>query len=180
VQPLRRWVPASAGDLARASTQSNDGPLEKLSPKDMAFCAELAFNGGVAVSEEGFKAEAELLRMRQAGLLDLQRDQAPPFAVTRVALSDKARALLSGKGRTTTNRDRTRVAENAARAASSSDPGQGQTLRRNGFEVARGMINAAVKSEIASWNAKGRPGGYGTLETHILARISRIETPFPG
>jgi hypothetical protein len=146
------------------------------SAKDIAFCSELAFHGGVAVTEQGFKAEAELLRMRQAGLLEIQRDEIPPFAVIRVALSPKARELLSRRGRTTTEAPRTGLLDNAAPPP---DPKQERILRRNGFEVARGMINAAVKSEIAAWKAAGGPGGYAALETRILTRISQIEVPIP-
>ncbi|MDR3535115.1 MAG: hypothetical protein P4L71_01320 [Acetobacteraceae bacterium] len=149
--------------------------MEEPSPKGLAFCAELAVHGGVAVSEQGFKAEAELLQMRQAGLLDLQRDEAPPFAVTRVALSHKARELLAEPDRTTTDGSRTDVAGNVPKTAVAK---QEQVLRRNGFEVARGMITAAVKSEIAAWNAEGEPEGYAGLEARILARIARIEVPF--
>lgn len=175
MQPVRRWVPRSARDLPRTSVQPDDVQSEEPSAKELAFCAELAFHGGVAISDGGFKAEAELLRMRQAGLLDLQRDDAPPFAVTRVALSQKARQLLAGSNRTVTDGDRTGDAENEAKAPAAK---QEQVLRRNGFEVARGMITAAIKSEIAGWNAEGGTEGYAALEARILARISRIEGPF--
>jgi hypothetical protein len=172
VQPFRRWVPGPVGTGAsRADVPPMDG-----SAKDIAFCSELAFHGGVAVAEQGFKAEAELLRMRQAGLLEIRREESPPFAVTRVALSPKARDLLSRRGRTTAEGIRTGILDNAAAAP---DPKQERILRRNGFEVARGMINAAVKSEIAAWKAAGGPGGYAALETRILTRISQIEVPIP-
>jgi hypothetical protein len=146
------------------------------SAKDMAFCSELSFHGGVAESEQGFKAEAELVRMRQAGLLDLERNEKPPFAVTRVALSPTARNMLAGRqpigaaGRGAGTREETMPVL---------DPTQQRRLRCNGFEVARGMISAAVKSELASWHAAGSPGGTAGLETRMLTRISQIDVPFP-
>ena len=140
----------------------------------------LLSHGGVAVAEEGFKAEAELLRMRRAGLLDLQRDQAPPFAVTRVALSPKARELVSRAGRAKTSGGRDGCCRERDEAGGDARiPQQEWTLRRSGFEVARGMLNAAVKSEIAAWKVAGGPGGYSALEIRILTRISEIEAPFP-
>jgi hypothetical protein len=179
VQPLRRWVPGTARPPAPAGTLPVDAPLEEASRQDIAFCSELLSHGGVAVAEAGFKAEAELLRMRQAGLLDLQRDQVPPFAVTRVALSQKARELVSKDGRARTGGSRNGVGGTETKPAATLDAKQERMLRRNGFEVARGMLNAAVKSEIAAWKAAGGPGGYRALETRILTRITEIEAPFP-
>jgi hypothetical protein len=179
VQKLRRWVPGTAQAPAPAATKPVDAPVEAVSGQDIAFCTELLSHGGVAVAEAGFKAEAELLRMRQAGLLDLQRDQVPPFAVTRVALSQKARELVSRAGSARTGGSRKGGAGTEMKPAPTLDAKQERTLRRNGFEVARGMLNAAVKSEIAAWKAAGGPGGYRALETRILTRITEIEVPFP-
>jgi hypothetical protein len=187
VQPLRRWVPGAAKHPAAAGVLPADGPaggpadgpLVEASPQDIAFCLALHSHGGVAVAEDGFKAEAELLRMRRAGLLDLQRDQAPPFAVTRVALSPKARELVSRAGRGKAGGGREGVAANEKKQATTAESRQEWTLRRSGFEVARGMLNAAVKSEIAAWKGAGGPGGYSALEIRILTRISEIEVPFP-
>ena len=167
MQQLRRWVPGPARDAVRAAAVR----LEEASAKDIAFCSEFAFHGGVAVSEHGFQAEAELVRMRQAGLLDLQRDQAPPFAVTRVTLSPSARELLSGRARAP-------VTEAVPATPLPKEPKLDQNVRRHGFEVARGMITAAVKAELASWCAAAEPGGAAGLETRILTRISQIEAPF--
>jgi hypothetical protein len=153
---------------------------DEVSAKDIAFCSEFAFHGGVAVSEQGFKAEAELVRMRQAGLLDLQRDETPPFAVTRVALSAAARELLSGRGRPMSMDDKADGGKTATAVQQPAlDPEQQRRLRRNGFEIARGMISAAMKTEFASWIAAGSPGGPAGLEVRILTRISQIEVPFP-
>jgi hypothetical protein len=187
VQPLRRWVPGAAKSATAAGVLPAggaadgpvDGPLAEASPQDIAFCLALHSHGGIAVAEEGFKAEAELLRMRRAGLLDLQRDQAPPFAVTRVALSPKARELVSRAGRGKTSGGRDGVAAHQKKPAPTVDSRQEWTQRRSGFEVARGMLNAAVKSEIAAWKVAGGPGGYSALEIRILTRISEIEAPFP-
>lgn len=177
MQTLRRWVPGTA--RTPASSPPPHAPVEAASRQDLAFCSELLAHGGVAVAEAGFKAEAELLRMRQAGLLDLERDQVPPFAVTRVALSQKARELVSRDGRARTDDSRNGGAGTGIRPAAPLDAKQARMLRRNGFEVARGLLNAAVKSEIAAWQAAGEPGGYRVLETRILTRITEIEVPFP-
>jgi hypothetical protein len=178
MQPLRRWVPGSAKDPVKDKPRQDQAPLPEICPRDIAFCSELGFHGGVAVSEQGFKSEAELLRMREAGLLDLQRDPAPPFAITRVALSAKARDLLAGRVRISTG-GQNRTAEGQPGSAGDLRQAQEKVLRRNGFEVARGMIAAGVKSEIAAWKAAGGPGGYATLEARILTRIGQIEIPFP-
>ena len=179
MQPLRRWVPGAARNSTPADSPPVDGLSEEVAPRDIAFCAALQSHGGVAVAEEGFKAEAELLRMRRAGLLDLQRDQAPPFVVTRVALSQKARDLLSRPGRTKTGGGGDGGATSERKPAATPDTQQAWMLRRSGFEVARGMLNAAVKSEIAAWKGAGGPGGYAALELRILTRITEIKVPFP-
>jgi hypothetical protein len=152
--------------------------MPDISPPDMEFCSELHRYGGVAVAEQGFAMEGELLRMRQAGLLDLQRDKAPPHAITRVTLSLKARELLFARSGTKAGGDQPVVVGNATRPPVTQDPKQTSMLRRNGFEVARGMCNAAVKSEMAIWKAAGGPGGYASLEKRVLTRIAAIEAPF--
>jgi hypothetical protein len=70
------------------------------------------------------------------------------------------------------------------------DTTQERLLRRHGFEVARGMISAVVKTELASWNATEQGGESVAreaqvltrigkiLETRILTRISQIASPF--
>ncbi|HEX3575607.1 MAG TPA: hypothetical protein VHU42_13475 [Rhodopila sp.] len=179
MQPLRRWVPGPAPDASRAGNRPVDEPFGQASAEDIAFCSQLLVHGGVAIAEDGFDAEADLLRMRQAGLLELQRDQAPPFAVTRVALSQKARERLSKGQPVATGREQKREIATAMKPATPPDSKPERMLRRNGFEVARGMLNAAVKSEIAAWVAAGGPGGCTALETRILTRISAIEAPFP-
>ncbi|HET6307825.1 MAG TPA: hypothetical protein VFG12_11600 [Rhodopila sp.] len=170
MQPLRRWVPAR---LPAAPEQpSLDALLQDIAPQDIEFCAALQANGGVAAAEDGFQAEAELLRLRRAGLLDLQRDQTPPFAITRVALSQKARDLVQIAART-------KAPDRSAKPpAAAPEQQHSWMLRRSGFEVARGMLNAAVKSEFAAWKKEGGPGGYAALETRILTRIGDVKVPF--
>jgi hypothetical protein len=142
---------------------------DAVSAKDLAFCAEFAQCGGVAASSRGFRAEAELLRMQRVGLLDLQRDAAAPFAVIRVTMTDRARALVS--------------APKPARAAPAKAPvagdGDAKSQRSHGFEVARGVLSAAIKAELSSWHAQGEPGGAAALETRVMTRISHIPVPFP-
>jgi hypothetical protein len=173
-------VPGAARDAAGAGARANPAPSAKFTAQDIEFCAELQRHGGVAVAETGFRAEAELLRMRQAGLLELRRDQAPPFAVTRVALTQTARDLVSRSGGTPI-RQPAGVPQGSSQSAMTGglDRKRQQMLRRNGFEVARAMCGAAVKSEIAAWMAAGEPGGCAALETRILTRITEIEVPFP-
>jgi hypothetical protein len=179
MQQLRRWVPGPPRDTVPVGTPATAVRSQEPSQKDLAFCSELAFHGGVAVSEKGFKAEVELVRMREVGLLDLQREAGPPFAVTRVALSHQARELLSGRGPVlSTGRGKDATESGAAKTAVGGDMTQERRLRRNGFEVARGMISAAVKTELASWTAASKPGGTSGLETRILTRIGQIEVPF--
>jgi hypothetical protein len=178
MQQLRRWVPGPARDTVRAIAPAAVCS-EEPSPKDLAFCSELAFHGGVAVSEKGFKADAELVRLRRTGLLDLQRETVPPFAVTRVTLSPKAREILSGQGSVSLGGGKDASQSGAGKTADGLDVKQERRLRRNGFEVARGMISAAVKTEFASWTAASNSGGMPGLEARILTRISKIEVPFP-
>ncbi len=173
MSPLRRWVPAPAPSVSRAAATPAPLCTEALSSRDIAFCEELALHGGVATSSEGFKAEAELVRLHRAGLVELQRDPQPPFAIIRVALTPAARHLGDGPWET-------------AEAAVPSQPGPApsavpeteQGWRRNGFEVARGMISAAVKAELAAWAAAGCPGGVAQAETQVMTRISRLAAPF--
>ena len=173
MEKLRRWVPGPR----RAASEADPSPAvrhEELSPRDLKFCSELALHGGLAVSEKGFAAEGDLVRMRQAGLLDLERDAVPPFVVTRVALSNKARDLLGSRREA----PRPISATPPAKDAPVRGPLSEQDFRRNGFEVARGMISVALKAEIASWNMASQPGGASGLEGRILARIGRIVAPF--
>jgi hypothetical protein len=173
MQQLRRWVPGPSRDaVGIPAPAAAFNQMAEVSAKDIAFCSEFAFHGGIAVSEQGFEAEAELVRMRQAGLLELQRDQAPPFAVTRVALSPSARAMLSGRGGIPSTDD------GARKPAAVADPKQDYRMKCNGFEVARGMMTAAVKAELASWTAAGGVGGIAGLELRILTRVSQIKAPF--
>ncbi len=178
MQPLRRWVPGPARDAASARPAPTSAPMPDISLQDVEFCSELHRHGGVAVAEQGFAAEGELLRMRQAGLLELQRDQDPPYAITRVALSLRVQELLSSRLGKKASGGQASVTDNATRPPATQDPKQIPMLRRNGFEVARGMCNAAVKSEMAAWKAAGGPGGYAALEKRVLMRIAAIEVPF--
>lgn len=177
---LRRWVPgAAAAEPARTPAARPEGlRRDDFAEKDLAFCSELAFHGGVALSEQGFNAEPVLVRMQRAGLLELQRHPDPPFAVIRVALSPAARALLSGQELARPPSDPRHVAEPLTDIPSTAGAQPDRNPRRHGFEVARGMIGAAVKSELASWCSAGRPGGEEGLETQLLIRISQIVAPF--
>ena len=179
MQPLRRWVPGTAKGAAQANPAAARVRPEDISLKDLAFCSELAFHGGVARNEEGFTAEAELLRMRQAGLLELQRTATPPFAVMQVNMSPRAYELLSRRVRGPASGSGTQVTAHAAGPVATPGQKRENILRRNGFEVARGMINAAVKSEIAAWTAEGQHGGAAALEARILTRVGQFEVPFP-
>ena len=187
---LRPWVPGPARANARAGvpvgaqTGTRAGVLrpDQVSGRDIAFCAELAAHGGVAASAQGFQAETELLRLQQAGLLDVQRDPAPPFAMIRVELSAAARDLLRAPVQAR-HEWLPNVAADAPGGEAASQATLGTTrersLRRNGFEVARGMIGVAVKAELAAWSAGGGRGGIAGLEARVMARLSQIEAPFP-
>jgi len=187
MMPLRRWVPVPAREAIVDANRAAEPGLESAIRKNMAFCAEFALYGGVAVSVEGFRAEAELVRLQKAGLVDLERDPAAPFAVTKVTLSPAARALLSGRGTpaasaadaTHTKAGKYAAPRSARQAVSTAGPTAERTLRRNGFEVARGMISAAVKAEVSSWSAQGEPGGTAAFESRLMARIMRLDCPFP-
>ncbi len=169
---LRPWIPRPVKDAVRAVAPIVTPAQQEAIPRDLAFCSELAFHGGVAVREQGFQAEQDLVRMRDAGLLELKRNEAAPFAVTRVALSQKARDILAGRGRGSV------AASGKDPPLPPADPKPDKMSRRNGFEVARGMISVAVKAELASWKAAGEPGGVAGLEVRVMARIGRIEVPF--
>ncbi|MGI4951355.1 MAG: hypothetical protein ACRYGM_06085 [Janthinobacterium lividum] len=177
MQPLRRWVPAGAAAFPAEPSAARQGASEplrrdRIGPKDMAFVAEFAAHGGQARSSDGFKGEAELVRMHRIGLLDLERSPAAPYAVTGVSLSAAARSMLAG---------------GPADAAPAPHPQPGgpqslpeeQALRRKGFEVARAMVGAAVKAEIAAWTAQGAPGGPGMLEQRVMSRINQLAAPYP-
>lgn len=186
VKPLRRWVPAPARALSDAAVQPVRGPAsdrpdtlrpnalrrDLITAKDMAFCAEFAVHGGQSRSPSGFQGEAELVRIHRAGLLDLERDTAAPYNIVVVSLSAGAYEMLSGTG-----------------PVSSAPPPQSQqrmadavttdrTHRRNGFEVARAMVGAAVKAEVAAWIGQGSPGGPRALEQRMMARITELRAPF--
>ena len=182
MQPLRRWVPGpsrnsdSCGPRLALACKDEMIPAD-IPGKDIAFCAEFAVHGGVAVSKQGFvKAETELLRMQQAGLLDLIRDAAPPFAVIRVTLSAAARGLLSGE----------QHVPSALAPAFQTMPVSGGAMetkydtsaRRNGFEVARGMIGAVIKAELSSCTADQAPQYIAALELRVMNRVSQIHAPF--
>lgn len=160
---MRRWIPGPARQTAAPAPLT----LHDISERDLAFCTEFAARGGVAASDQGFKAETELTRMQRAGLLVLQRDRAPPFAVLQVSLAPAMRELLANS----------RAAENdgplkpraAPHAATSAD----KEHYRKGFEVARGMISAAIKAELSS-----SPGQCDGFADRIMARISTLQDPF--
>ena len=179
MQPLRRWTPGPVQAQSRARTA--DSRLKEVSGKDIAFCSEFAVHGGVATSAQGFAAETELLRLQRAGLLDIERDPAPPFAMTRVALSAAARELLYGSGAATPGQAAMKSKAEPGTSPwvpSASAAAQERSLRRNGFEVARGMISAALRAELASWHAAGERGGAAALEARLVNRIDRVESPF--
>ena len=146
--------------------------LDQAAGQDLAFCAEFAAHGGVARSAEGFKGEADLIRMQQAGLLELERDASPPFDIVVVGLSAHARALLSQPATAAPSAERP-----LARESTPAHVGDRRQLR-HGFEVARGLIGAAVKTEIATWMAAGGIGGTEALEARVMARISQLPAPF--
>ncbi len=167
---LRRWVPAPARPpAAAAGLASGHSAQDAAMRDDLAFCAAFAAQGGVAESAEGFSAEPDLVRMQQAGLVDLRRDSHPPFAVTRVALSASGRAILAGSAAP--------AAAGTVPLVPAPPPAAGPA-RRNGFEVARGMIGAAIKAEVASWIAQGEPGGPAALERRLMTRVGQIGCPF--
>lgn len=177
---MRRWVPGPArGAAAAVPVQGAASVVLKLAdvlPRDLTFCSEFAVHGGLAASEQGFRAETELTRMQQAGLLVLHRDPAPPFAVLRVGLSPAIRDLLA-------DRRSGPVEEPAplppqARPDGQEPPPSDRALRRNGFEVARGMISAAVKAEFSAVAGPAELEGQAGLERRVMTRISRLDTPF--
>ena len=177
MQPLRRWIPAPSRVLAEPAAPNANSRSAVLRPdriagQDLAFCAEFAAHGGIARSAEGFKGEADLIRMQQAGLLELERDLSPPFNIVAVSLSAHARALLSQPA----------IAAPSAESLLALDPspahvGDRRQLR-HGFEVVRGLISTAVKTEIATWKAAGGIGGAEALEARVMSRISQLPAPF--
>lgn len=177
MQPLRRWIPVPSRVLAEpaapnASSRSAVLRLDRVAGQDLAFCAEFAAHGGIAHSADGFKGEADLIRMQQAGLLELERDPSPPFNIVAVSLSARARALPSQPG--------TAAPSAKSLLAPDSSPAHVGDRRqlRHGFEVARGLISAAVKTEIAAWRAAGGVGGAEALEARVMSRISQLPAPF--
>ena len=181
MQSLRRWVPGPARKDDWPGLRMNVAPkydlsLADISGRDMAFCAELAVHGGVAISEHGFKAETELLRMQLAGLLDLVRDLAPPFAIVRVTLSIAVRGLLAGE-RCTSNAP-TPASQTTYTAGSTRNAMPDCGARRNGFEVARGMISAAIKAELFFCTIEQDDRSTAALASRVMNRISQIQVPF--
>lgn len=168
MEPLRRWTPAavrlSGGQQSRAAAGGSPGlsPVQ-VSDKDVAFCAEFAVHGGVATYDQGFNPGSELLRMEHVGLVDLVREPGPHLAVVRVSLSAAARDLLSGARPKTT---------------SAPQPIEADSSRRNGFEVARGMIGAAIKAELACGMIGLDPQRVAALEARVMARIGQVQAPF--
>ena len=185
MKPLRRWVPAPARALSDKAVQPIRGPAsdrpdtlrpnalrrDLITAKDIAFCAEFAAHGGQSRSPAGFQGEGELIRIHRAGLLDLERDTAPPYNIVAVSLSAGAHEMLSGTGPVPP------APQSQQRTADAATTDQMQ--RRNGFEVARAMVGAAVKAEIAAWIDQGSPGGPGALEQSVMARINNLRAPFP-
>lgn len=184
MKPLRRWVPAPARALSDTAVQpvrrpASDRPdtlrpsalrRDLITAKDLAFCAEFAVHGGQSRSPSGFQGEAELVRIHRAGLLDLERDTAPPYDIVAVSLSAGAHEMLSGTGPVSPapqSQQRTAGAVTTDR-----------THRRNGFEVARAMVGAAMKAEVAAWIGQGSPGGPGALEQRMISRITELRAPF--
>lgn len=178
---MQQWIPPrlnhaahSAGEKfaadgdARALRQYIARPVRlipaQIPGKDIAFCSELAFHGGTRVSYDGFANERDLFRLHEAGLLDLCRQNEQPFMIVRMSLSAAARRMVEGTG----------AARNNAAAA----PAPADDVRRQVFEVARGMISVAAKSEFAAWRATGQGGGADALEQRVLARILSIGTPY--
>lgn len=191
MQPLRKWVPMPmpmpipARGMLEAVAQPVRGPAsdrpntlrstplrrDLITAKDLAFCAEFAAHGGQARSQDGFQGEAELVRIHRAGLLDLERDTAPPYNIVAVSLSAGARGMLSNSAPASLAQQQS--PQRAANAATTD-----RTHRRNGFEVGRAMVGAAVKAEIAAWVTQGSPGGPGTLEQRMMTRITELRAPF--
>lgn len=171
MQPLRRWVPPSAKKTVAVPTRiandrQCDGPVE-ISDQDLAFCAEFEANGGVAASDEGFKAEGDLIRMEQSGLLNLVRSDRAPFAVIRVRLSAGAYRLL-GRDKASIG-----VAGVASPRHGRSESAASTDSKRHGFEIARGMIAAAIKTEMS-----GMGGLPPAAAARLMERISRMPIPF--
>lgn len=181
MQTLRRWNPGRVSNDERPSSRVVAARKDNLSPadvlgKDMAFCAEFAVHGGVAISAYGFKAETELLRMQEAGLLNLVRDVTPPFAVVRVTLSATARNLVSGERCMTNSRTPPTNTTYAFEAAKDATPDH--SARRNGFEVARGMISAAIKAELSFIMPELNHQSSAAVASRVMTRINQIQVPF--
>ena len=133
----------------------------EVSGRDIGFCAELAAGGGAATSSDGFTNERELFRLHEAGLLDLYRQNEQPFLIVRICLSQAAHRLVDGARQTPTR----------------PSPRQAGDGRRQGFEVARAMFGAAVKSELAGWCAASG-ADVTQLERRLLTRIGTVVGPF--
>jgi hypothetical protein len=85
--------------------------------------------------------------------------------VTRVKLSAVARHILS-QGRES--------AKGPPPVPAAAAVPQGADARRHGFEIARGMIGAAVKAELSELGASMPPAAAARL----MDRISRMPMPF--
>jgi hypothetical protein len=175
MQPLRQWspppsIPTAPSHAPAANDRTDTAPIgvpAAIPDQDLTFCAEFAAIGGVAASEGGFKAGTDLLRMEASGLLDLIRSDEAPYGVIRVRLSVGARRLLGqppvgpvDDGRLDPAHARTAAGDREA--------------KRHGFEIARGMIGAAIKAELSSMN-DGLPPA---LAARLMDRISRMPMPF--
>jgi hypothetical protein len=165
MQTLRKWLPPAA-PLAHAPALGS-GPIDRsaVSGRDLAFCAEFAAHGGIAERNEGFDAEADLVRMQAAGLVLLTRNPEPPFVITRVKLTDAAREFLA--------RGSLASIPSASPRPASTEAGS----RRNGFETARAMITSTLKAELAATRNGGRLPQLDDLERRLLSRIDAIELP---
>jgi hypothetical protein len=186
---MRPWIPprlsqpaqhgldgvADDGGAARSAGSYLARPVTlvaaQLDGKDIGFCAELAFHGGSRVSHDGFTNEGDLLRLHEAGLLDLQRQEERPFMIVKISLSAAARRLVGCA-------DAPRADGWQAEGAQADGGQAGGDTRRQGFEVARAMIGVAAKSEIAAWRLSGGSGGAAALERRVMNRILSIDSPF--
>ena len=176
MQAPRRWVPGLARRPRPDQLATPAAPVEfrpqDVDGKDLAFCAEFAVHGGQAISGQGFKGEADLIRMQQAGLLDLERDPAPPFALVRVSLSAAARAMLAPN-----QLSQPATSPNAAAARN--------RLRRRRKRITPQRLRSRTrhdrrgrKGRTGGMERSGRPGGVAAVELRILTRIGKIKTPF--
>ena len=116
-------------------------------------------------------ANTDLARVPKVDSPAMKPENALPRTIRRVSLSDLVRGTMPSP---------VQAPPDSAPAIKTPEPSplQDQRLRRNGFEVAKGMISAAIKSELSSWRLAGEHGGPAALEARLLARVSQIEAPF--